>query len=48
VNSALVLVVSDSGPVSIVVSGRSTTRQVWVAGDSSRLPDGSIATTPKV
>ncbi len=45
---ALVLVDSDSGPVSIVVSGRATTRHSWVAGEASRLPAASTARTLKM
>ena len=48
VNPAVVLAVPDSGPLSMVVSGRSTTVQSCGAGESSRLPDASIAATRKL
>ena len=45
VKPAVRVVMSDSGPVSIVVSGRATMLQAYVAGDASALPVTSIART---
>ena len=48
VKLALDAAVSDSGPVSIVVSGRATRRQLRVAGVGSGFPAASIARTANV
>ncbi len=43
VNVASVLSVISAGPVSMVVTGGSSTIQVWLAGVTSKLPAASLA-----
>ena len=45
---AEVVVTAPEGPAVIVVSGGTTTVQLWLAGVASRLPAASVACTWKI